>query len=79
MQRELELIAEALRIPGSKSLGPVARVRDATAKATLAGIMPLEGLSLAAESMYDMIVSCLVRVSLTAKPSPDRRDAAQGL
>jgi hypothetical protein len=25
-QRELELIAEALRIPGSKSLGPVAKV-----------------------------------------------------
>jgi hypothetical protein len=28
LQRELELIAEALRIPGSKSLGPVSRVRS---------------------------------------------------
>lgn len=27
LQRDLELIAEALRIPGNKSLGPVARVR----------------------------------------------------
>jgi hypothetical protein len=27
VQRELELIAEALRIPGSKSLGPVSKVR----------------------------------------------------
>lgn len=27
VQRELELIAEALRIPGNKSLGPVAKVR----------------------------------------------------
>lgn len=26
VQRELELIAEALRIPGNKSLGPVAKV-----------------------------------------------------
>jgi hypothetical protein len=28
LQRELELIAEALRIPGSKSLGPVSKVRQ---------------------------------------------------
>jgi hypothetical protein len=37
LQRELELIAEALRIPGNKSLGPVAKVGTTPAAAAAAG------------------------------------------
>jgi hypothetical protein len=45
LQRDLEVINDALRIPGNKSLGPVARVssllRDAAAARAISNQLPL--------------------------------------
>lgn len=41
LQQELERISESLRIPGSKSLGPVAKVHHKSAAATCCSAKPI--------------------------------------